>query len=407
MQFDIRGAQIQKAFSSSRFIALNCRKPGKSFTLYLGRGNHYEGIWLSELKLDSQLRIIDQFLEYIRKFLVSAVIESIELNDKDRIIYINYFKYGKVNTFSLFYKGRELYFANKYYNLDKKNYETYCSWSSQKRDHISSDIFEELGVEDLNKEKENNIVEIGVLLDRELSDARKIFKKDNKKLKRKIDNINNDLMKIKNFHKLYEFVESQPDLSKLDEKIRIHGVRFSFKEKDHYKRRDQIYSKAKKLKKIKPHMLNRLEQAKDDLIKIEKSDRVKNNLSILKPIIKTIKKLNKSKVENGYIVKNIENLAVAIGKSSQGNDQMRKEWAKKDDWWFHLDNETSSHIIVKGSIDDILSKIESIALLMKEESKLNSNEVNLIYTQVKNLKGNKGTAGSVIYKKIKYIRVNL
>lgn len=408
MQFDIKGAQIQKAYSSTRYIALQCRKPGKSFNLFIGRGNHFEGIWLGELKIDSQLRIIDQFLEYIRKYLSSSYIESIEMNDKDRVIYLNYAKYGKINTFSFFYKGRELFFANKYYDIEKEKFITFVSWNNQKKSEITESVFFELGIDDLDKTKENKFIDIDKLLENEFLDAKKVYKKTTHKVKKKIQNIKKDLETIRNYEKLYQFVNDQSDLSILDKKMKIHGVRFNFKFNDHFKRRDQIYTKAKNLKKVEPMMLKRLQQSEELLVNIENDQKIKNQLTIIKPVIKNIKNVkNNSQSSKDYKIDKINELSVAIGKTSQGNDQMRKEWAKKEDWWFHLDANTSTHIIVKGELNKIMESIEVIAKLMKDESGLETNEVNMIYTQVKNLKGNKGKAGSVIYKKIKYIRVNL
>lgn len=408
MQFDIQGAQIQKIYSSSRFINFICRKPGKTFSLYLGRGNHYEGVWLSELKLDSALRLQDQFLEYLRKYLVSTSLVTLKVDEKDRIITIEYFKSGKQNRIAFFYKGRELYFYNQYYDPEKDKTYTFLSWSNKKLENSElKNPFEELGISELETDKENEIIPIEKLLEQEKLDTQKITKKDIKRSNRKVKNIEGDLQKIENSQKIYEFLQENRDLSKLDKKTVIHGIRFSFKEQDHFKRQDQIYKKIKRLKEVKGFMQKRFEDEKKKSKAKEKVEIKKNPLNPIKPVIKTVKtkKLESNKLD--YKVIQLKDIQIGIGLSSNGNDQLRSQWAKKDDLWFHLDAQTSPHIIAKGTIVSVMDNIEEIAKIMKEEAKIETSEINLMYTQVKNLKGIKSKPGSVIHKKTKYIRVNI
>lgn len=409
VQFDIKGAQVQKIYSSSRYINFVCRKPGKTFSLFLGRGNHYEGIWLSELKLESSLRLRDQFLEYLRKYLVSTTIDSIELHEKDRIITINYFKSGKINKLGLFYKGRELYFYNHFYDANKNQTQTYLSWSNKKIiNSFTQNPFEELDIDDLDKSKVNELISIENLLEEEKKEVLKSQKKSVKKIDRKVKNIESDLKKIKESQKIYDYLNEANDLSKLDKKSIIHGIRFNFKEKDHFKRRDQIYNKIKRLKEVLGFMEDRLNQTQKENKAQKNKDIISNTLKPIKPIIKKVEvKTNSLKTDLGYKLLNDEELVIGIGLSAKGNDQLRSSWAKKEDLWFHLDAQTSPHIIVKGDIVKVMDNIIKIAKIMKSEAGLNTNEVNLMYTQVKNLKGIKSKPGSVIHKKTKYIRISL
>ena len=110
--------------------------------------------------------------------------------------------------------------------------------------------------------------------------------------------------------------------------------------------------------------------------------------------------------EKSYEIHDFGNLSLGIGLSSNGNDQLRSDWAKKSDYWFHLDGDKSPHIIIK--LKD-LSLTENVFIVvasaMISYSKMDYREANLIYTQVKNLKGVKGASGKVTYKKEKRIRV--
>ena len=78
----------------------------------------------------------------------------------------------------------------------------------------------------------------------------------------------------------------------------------------------------------------------------------------------------------------------------------------RDDIWFHLDGDKSSHIIIKlGNHSLEYELLQIIGSVMLDYSKFNYLEANLIYTQVKNLKGVPGITGSVNYKKEKRIRI--
>ena len=55
--------QIQKIYSTSYFISFSIRAPGKTWHLYLGRGNGQEGLWLHNQAPISALRRKDTFLE--------------------------------------------------------------------------------------------------------------------------------------------------------------------------------------------------------------------------------------------------------------------------------------------------------------------------------------------------------
>ena len=123
-----------------------------------------------------------------------------------------------------------------------------------------------------------------------------------------------------------------------------------------------------------------------------------------------IKSKDKGKDKDGQYDPNdgrgpgIPKLILGIGKNAKGNDFLRKNWASAEDYWFHLEGYKSTHAIVnRSSLSDLSNFIiEVIASLMVDHSSLKISEIPLIMTQVKNLKGLKGVAGSVRYKKEKY-----
>ena len=93
-----------------------------------------------------------------------------------------------------------------------------------------------------------------------------------------------------------------------------------------------------------------------------------------------------------------------IGLNASGNDQMRTR-AKKDFYWFHIENYPGAHCILKT--DDIsqltAEMFELIASILRDYSKLEILEIPLMFTQVKNIKGIKGTKGEVSVNKAKYL----
>jgi predicted ribosome quality control (RQC) complex YloA/Tae2 family protein len=408
-QFDINNAQIQKIYSSSQVINIVCRKPGNTFSLYLGRGHGIEGLWLDDKKVASNLRKRDQFLEYLRKYLSTSYIHDLILSDEDRIIYLEYIKYGKINTMGFFYLGRSLYFANHYFDLKDEQFKTYCSWKSKKNENMLEENFKELtDTCELDKEKENKLIPITEIIEREEKSLTKEVNKKFKKLTRKIELIKGDLSKMENYKELYDFADSNQDLSELNKKITINGIKINFIEKEHFKRRDQLFKKAKSLKNKIEFMRNRLEKAEKENFQIKK-DKLVNNLKTIKPVMyqaKSEKKLPEDK-KNDFNIIEIRGLKAAIGVSAKGNDQLRKEWASKEDMWFHIDGDISPHIIIKGWDKTDEEVLTQVARLFKTEMKLNTDEINIIYTQVKNLKGVKGVKGLVNYKKEKHIRIIL
>lgn len=383
-----------------------CRKPGKTFSLFLGRGGGYEGIWLEDLKVESNLRKRDQFLEYLRKYLTTSYVIEISQSEDDRIIYLKYGKNKKENVFAFFYLGRKLYFAHQYYDLKIKDFITYKSWDSEKSDEDIYSIFNEIKKDiQIDREKENNLISLKEILEIEKNSLIRIINKKSKKLQKKQSLIKNDLEKMRSYKDLYNFCNECEDLSKLNKKTVIGKIKMNFKEKEHFKRRNELFEKAKRLKANIGLMEQRLSDVELELKKHTQKDVFQNDLKTIKPMIarKKLDKTAQKKTHNEYKIIERDNVLMAKGLSASGNDQMRKEWASKEDLWFHVDGSKSAHIIVKKHDLSIDVLCEVVA---REFSKdIGSDEINLIYTQVKNLKGVKGIKGMVNYKKEKHIRI--
>jgi predicted ribosome quality control (RQC) complex YloA/Tae2 family protein len=405
---------IQKIYSSAQFVSLSIRYNAKTEYIYLGRGSGFEGVWKSSERVAAPLRQIDKFLEYIRKHLGSSSLRRLDTDDKDRILRIKYFKWGRDNYFYLFYKARKLYFANTYFDQKSELNYVFKSWTNKKTifDNESYEMFDEVGrieLEDQNR-SDQVISRIETLLAKEYKKAnlKSAEGKSKKFLKRKLKNIQQDLIQVRNWPKLNELIDQTEDMTRLERKIEVSGIKLTLKTKEHFHRRDEVYLKIKKFKKA----IGILELRERDTIKkldtFGESQILKSQLPVISPAwsIKKEQIKEKSDQPQDYKVFTFNDFSIAIGNTAKGNDQMRRDWAKKEDLWFHLDGDKSPHIILKdnnGTLEQ--EKLQIIAGVMIKYSKETYTIANLIYTQVKNLKGVKGVPGSVIHKKAKRIQI--
>lgn len=77
---------------------------------------------------------------------------------------------------------------------------------------------------------------------------------------------------------------------------------------------------------------------------------------------------------------------VLIGKNAKGNEEIIKI-SHPEDTWFHFDNISSAHIILKNEGDIIPKRyINQVASMLFEYKKNASKNSNVIYTKVKNVK---------------------
>ena len=393
---------------------MSLRQTGKTNYLYIGRGSGNEGVWLGDEKPESFLRKRDAFLEYFRKFLSATQFDSIELDSSDRILTILYRKWGVNNKLSLFYKGRKLYFAHLFYSQKQEGMQVFKSWAPNSKEisSMNTAIFDEVGRKDLSEKNDSDKQIIGIesLLaeERRLALKSPVKKKSEKFVKRKIDRIKGDLNQVKLWGELQELAMNEDDFSTYDKKSKVSGIKINFKENDHFKRRNEVFEKIKKLKKAEGILKKRLADTKtsDSIPKVE----VDNSLSPVKPYWNQKEKVHPSEsstsTSGSYKIFNFEGFQVGIGQSAIGNDELRKNWGKKDDIWFHLEDVKSPHIICKlnaAVLDELVLQI--IASIMIEYSEFSFTEANLIYTQVKNLKGVKGAAGKVTFKKEKHVKI--
>lgn len=83
---------------------------------------------------------------------------------------------------------------------------------------------------------------------------------------------------------------------------------------------------------------------------------------------------------------NDKDYVVLIGKNAQGNEQIIKS-SHPESLWFHFDNISSPHIILQSNGDIIPKRyINKVASMLFNYKKAVPQNINVIYTQVKNVK---------------------
>jgi predicted ribosome quality control (RQC) complex YloA/Tae2 family protein len=265
-----------------------------------------------------------------------------------------------------------------------------------------------------NPINEENIIPSGGKL-------KKVVNKKRKFLKRKRDNIKKDLEKVMLADEIQDWAISIEDEHLPNREVYFKGVKIKLDEAENfYQKRDLIFKKAKSFRAAQGILIKRLEDVssefevlKDDSSVLEiVGQGLKSSLRPTSPAWPQVEAVERKKVSAGVLegaaLYEGTNIKVAIGQSAQANDGLRIKWAKKDDLWFHLEDQTSAHGFLKAEIDTPLTPklFEVLGSALREHSKTKSDQIDLIYTKVRYLKSIKGKPGLVKFKNEKRIRVD-
>ncbi len=104
-----------------------------------------------------------------------------------------------------------------------------------------------------------------------------------------------------------------------------------------------------------------------------------------------------------------EGYTIWVGKSAQSNDDMLREYSKKDDLWLHARMVSGSHVLIKNAVNQpVPTKVLEVAAQLAAFYSKNKTEslAPVSYTPVKFVRKVKGSApGSVVIEKEKVILV--
>jgi hypothetical protein len=395
---------LQKAYTTPHFLVLLLRFPGKTIALYIGRGNQYQGVYLSDKAPPTYLRLQDRLLDYFRKFLVGTRFGKLEVDPKAMVWQFSFKTEHSDNVFVLGLKDRQLFFAKK------SKEEIYLSWKGEFVTNSSiSSLIESLGPDRPIIAQTDFVCSIeNYLKDEEKkTSGMPIQKKKEKFLKRKIDNITKDLIEVKNWTRIQDDLnEDLIDLS-FDEVI-VHGQRLKFYGvESSWQKRDLIFKKIKKLKKAEEILTKRLEESKTEMENVKKGnfEFELTKEKIIQPLWATQSKVSKNQnLEFNIKQFKLKNLNGVLGLDGASNDFIRTQ-SSKEYYWFHIENFTGSHCIVKTDNFSSLTlgDLSALASMLRDYSKLAVLEIPIVYSQLKNIKGSKGSKGKVIINKPKYL----
>lgn len=409
-----RPGHIQKIYSTSRYICFQVRVSGKNISIYLGRGGGCEGVWLGEIIPPSFLRKRDRWLEWCRKNFSSSLLLSIKMDPLDRGILLETQKSGIVYSFYISWIGRHCYFA--LHNSEENAW--FTSWSNKKEGRSSFEIFDEVGRRKVEERSScEQVVSIASLLEEELDLAKRTArpKQKIKSIKSKISKIAGDLSKIERWQSMQETVEkTDPKIYENESYFCHFELKYKFpKSLSSWQKRSWLFEQIKRLKEAEKLQRNRFQEAQAELTRLEtKVEVTENLLNVIGPNWKqpeAEKKIVKKIEQGDYQVHQFSDFKIAVGLSAQGNDQMRKYWAKADDWWVHSANGTSAHAIIKLEKSGLPTPahLKEAAILIAKQSGISAAELEIISTAVKNVRGVSGTAGMVTYKKSKKLMCEL
>jgi len=410
--------QIQKIYSTSFYVSINIRSLGRNWHLFLGRGGGYEGLWLSDKAPPSRLRRKDLFLEYLRKHLSSCRFIGLSIDQYDRIIKLDYQKFGLIQSLLVFWKGRQLYFIHHFHETPDGVRKTLMSWNGKSSTEFKDsenlfELFNQVGrqVSMSHEMSSKNISSIEDLLVEEEKLANlQTLNSGPQFLLRKKENIKEDLRKAMQWEKLQKILDNGDSLENLyelkidDQKVKLEGELTS------YERRGIVFDKIKKLKRGVSILTARLNDVEEELLGKKTEKKKVNELSIIKPIWGVEKKgkvlITNSNEALEYKIFSFSGFQFGVGLNATGNDQLRNKWANKEDYWFHLDGYKSSHLILKVPSGQkfSISETNMAASILAHFSHFSGDWIPVIYTQVKYLKGVSGASGMVIYKKEKHLQ---
>lgn len=110
------------------------------------------------------------------------------------------------------------------------------------------------------------------------------------------------------------------------------------------------------------------------------------------------------KIKSIFINENNKEYQILIGKNKYENEEIIKS-SYLNDIWFHLDDYTSSHIILKSGDDNIPKKyLIKIAKMFSLYKKNLPKNYKVIYTNIKNIKLT-NNIGTVIPHNTKIIKI--
>jgi hypothetical protein len=401
--------QIQKIVSTPISLCLRVRANGRNVYLNVPRGGSSKSFFISNAVPPPELRIKDKFSEFVKSKVTGHDLIGLYKTNSDNALCLLFSTKIKRSFLSLFMKGNQTFFIFGESESLEGTWNCFVPWENRSISISGKcpyfELFKNLGIrehEDFGALKFENI-EQNSKLEEILSKAQKP-NKNLSKMTRKIESIEGDLQKINQWKKIKAAIEKFNTTGEMSQ-IEYYIGRKSDLTGD-YQKVNYLWQKTKKLKLAEKLQKQRLTQT-IEIFLLEKS-KLTNLPSIHSPEWKNLKAANDKKRSTGFSEYRYEEFRIAIGNDSLENQNLRKEWAKKEDLWFHPYHKPGPHLFIKipqgKTIDPKVMEILA-GIIIDKMSGINDSEIELVYTNVKNLKPIKSNLGSVTYKNHKVIKV--
>jgi hypothetical protein len=396
---------VQKVMSSAHFLCLHCRFPGRTVYFYIGRGAQFQGVSFVDEPIPAHLRVKDRYLEYARKYWRSMIIKTMKVNEHDRVLSISGDSIHGENKIYFFWRGRDLFFAHAF--IKGMEGKLYRSWERslaidrEGYDEISSKmLFKDLGYgENVRNKGDLNVVDY--LKNQSAKKGEKAFLNKIEKKKKSLE--------VKLAKELELIDKALETTASLNDDLTTTSVlgegRFSIKLyhlEGHYKKRDHLFTKIKKWKESKKIIESRIKSINAEVKKKKASTQVLKipSVKIISPIWTTSKPASEIEFNPNYISFMYKEFKCYVGRSALENDYIRTKISKKTDVWVHLENMKSGHLFIRGG-KPAIQDFTVLTSALVELCAMSLLEMPIIFTEVANLKGLKGTRGSVTFKKEK------
>lgn len=401
-------AQVQKISTSPHLLCFQIRVRGKSLSLYLGRGGDYLGLWIDEKYLPAEYRVKkDKTVEYLKKEVKGLSIVSLKLNKEKSYVEFNLKSKNKDKNLYWVYGDDGAGFI--LHDLHKEK--SFSSFSGKISNEVIGEVIDNfVGNKSWKAENTHSTLEDYFRNLEKMVSAQKFVKKKINKIKKKIDHIETDIERLDESQKQKNKIIS--DQLPLDEDFKIKGLKVKFeKNLGHYQRRDKVLTKLKDWDKARKLQEGRLQESKSELEGVE-SGEIRSNVENVKVVkVNWTKgksstsetKTSKKAESKGYDLLVFEDgTQVGVGKNASGNDELRKNWGKKDDYWFHIEGEKGSHLILKGALKP--DHFDLIGSILRDYSGYSGLEIPIIYSTVGKIKGLSGKRGAVTISKPRYFQ---
>ncbi|MBC7430101.1 MAG: hypothetical protein H7336_15910 [Bacteriovorax sp.] len=399
---------LQKAYTTPHFLVLGLRFPGRNVALYIGRGNQYEGIFISDKFPPSYLRVQDRLLDYARKYLVGTRLGKMEVDEKHFMALFHFKNEHTDNSFAFGYKDRQLYF------IKQNKEEIYTSWngetSSGKTIPDLADVLMGSRATIDTARSSSWTLEQYLIDEQKKVSGKPIQKKKEKFLEKKLNNITNDLLSAEKWQLIEEELLSE-DFEFDEDQNNFYGHKVKLgPHLNLWQKRDVVFCKVKKLKRAEIILKERLKETGEELskVKVGEFEFEVTKEKVIAPLWQS-GSAAKIKHNSEHNVKNfrIKNISGMVSLDAESNDWLRSQ-GSKDHYWFHIEDYPGAHCLVKSDDIGLLNgeDLSAIASMLRDYSQLEITVIPVMYSQLKNVKGLKGAQGKVIVKKAKYLRCN-